>query len=203
MNNFSKVNINYYYTIWDDKAFSQSYISSDSTTQYYYNIFGASARHTGLELDGVINLKSNLSLTGMFTYSLNKWTSDVDAYARPESNPNDEIKYHAFTNDLFVGKFNINHAFYRSKPCRNILHDTKASGRFCLVGQFQFGSKKPLQIKFTNNWPSTCWRRLIWSFQHLVLTTFAPFASHWLQLSNLACLPQISNFSASLAWGPT
>ena len=107
-NDFALLNINYFNTFWDDKAFSQSYLNNDSTTIYYYNIFGASANHTGVEIDGYINLANNIRVNGMLSYSINKWTSDVDAFVRPESNPLDEIKYHAFTKDLYVGNFPMN-----------------------------------------------------------------------------------------------
>jgi len=99
----AKLNINYYFTKWDDKAFSQSYLNSDSTAIYYYNIFGASAEHSGIELDGKVFISNEFTLNAMFSYALNKWTSDVDAYVRPESNPTDVIHYHAFADGLYVG----------------------------------------------------------------------------------------------------
>ena len=104
-NSFSKINLNYYYTVWDDKALSQSFLNEDSTSLYYYNIFGASAIHTGIELDASISISRIFSLSTAISYSSNKWESDIDAYIRPESNPTDEIKYKAFTNDLYVGNY--------------------------------------------------------------------------------------------------
>ena len=122
-NDFIKLNIDYYNTTWDDKAFSQSYLSSDKTELYYYNIFGASAHHKGIEFDGDININQNFIINTMFSYSDNKWTSDVDAYIRPESNPSDEIKYHAFTEDLYVGNYPMVSAalglFYKNAISKN------------------------------------------------------------------------------------
>lgn len=104
-NSFSNLTINYFNTIWDNKAFSGSFLNSDSTAIYYYNLFGASAKHTGIEIEGKLSLTEKLILGGMFSYSKNKWTNDVDAYVRPESNPTDEIKYHAYTDGLYVGNY--------------------------------------------------------------------------------------------------
>lgn len=104
-NSFMRLNINYFNTNWDDKAFSQSYSSSDDAELYYYNIFGASSTHTGVEFEGEFILSPHLSFNSMFSYAVNKWNSDVDAYVRPESNPNTEINYHAFTNGLYVGNY--------------------------------------------------------------------------------------------------
>jgi len=102
--NFVKFNANYFNTTWEDKAFSQAFLGSDSNS-YYYNIFGASAKHSGIELDASIKLVKNIILTSMFSYSTNKWTSDVDAFIRPEANPTAEISYRSFTKDLYVGNF--------------------------------------------------------------------------------------------------
>lgn len=44
-------------------------------------------------------------LSSMLSYSSNKWKSDVDAFVRPEANPNDIIQYHAFTDNLYVGNY--------------------------------------------------------------------------------------------------
>ncbi|MCW8848394.1 MAG: TonB-dependent receptor [Melioribacteraceae bacterium] len=125
-NDFMKLNANYFNTIWDDKAFSQSYLSSDNTELYYYNIFGASAHHTGIEIDGDIDLTKNFIINSMFSYSVNKWTSDVDAYIRPESNPNDEIKYHSYTNGLYVGNYPMTSAslgiLFKNEISQNITY---------------------------------------------------------------------------------
>ncbi|MDX1702495.1 MAG: hypothetical protein R3250_17835, partial [Melioribacteraceae bacterium] len=51
------------------------------------------------------NISKYLNLNTMLSYAVNKWTSDVDAYVRPESNPTDEIKYRAYTNRLYVGDY--------------------------------------------------------------------------------------------------
>ncbi|MCB9206972.1 MAG: TonB-dependent receptor [Ignavibacteriales bacterium] len=104
-NEFSRLNLNYYYTLWNDKAFSKSFIGNDSTSIYYYNIFGASALHSGIEFDGTVEINKYITLNLMATYSLSKWLNDIDAYVRPESNPNDEIKFHSYSKDLYVGNF--------------------------------------------------------------------------------------------------
>jgi hypothetical protein len=106
------LNINYYNTLWDDKAFSQTYLNSDSTSLYYYNIFGASAKHSGIELNGKLILTSEFILNSSLSYSSHKWGSDVDAYLRPESNPSDEIKYKAFTKGLYVGNHPMTNATF-------------------------------------------------------------------------------------------
>lgn len=103
VNSFSLVKINFYQTYWNDKSFSSSFLNGDSTAIYYYNLFGASAKHSGIELESKFKPHENFEIYFMFSYAINKWDSDVDAYVRPESNPTDEIKYNAFTNNLYVG----------------------------------------------------------------------------------------------------
>lgn len=105
VNNLIRLNLNYYYTLWNDKAFSQAFRSPTTEAIYYYNIFGASALHTGIETDWKVIVTDFLNFNGMISYSNNKWTSNVNAYLRPESNPSDKIKYFAYTNELFVGNY--------------------------------------------------------------------------------------------------
>lgn len=109
-NEFLKLNVNYFHTVWDDKAFSREYSVSGSNAKYYYNIFGASAKHSGVEFDGDVLITKDLRITSMFSYASNKWTNDVDASVRPESNPSANIEYHAFTKDLYVGNYPMTQA---------------------------------------------------------------------------------------------
>jgi len=101
----TKINVNYYNTFWKDKAFGQTFLSKDSTSLYYINIFGAAANHTGIEVEGVHNIFDKLKFNGMFSYSINKWNNDINAFIRPEANPANEIKFHSYTKDLYVGNF--------------------------------------------------------------------------------------------------
>ncbi|MCB9247133.1 MAG: TonB-dependent receptor [Ignavibacteriales bacterium] len=101
----TKLSLNYFSTDWKDKAFSQAFTSNETQAIYYYSLFGASARHSGIEFDGILKVTQNLQLNTMFSYLNNKWTSDIDAAVRPESNPNDEINFHTFSNNLYVGDF--------------------------------------------------------------------------------------------------
>ncbi len=68
-NEFSQFNINYFTTSWKDKAFSQVFVGSETNSLYYYSLFGASARHTGIEFDGRLAITDKLSLNSMFSYS--------------------------------------------------------------------------------------------------------------------------------------
>lgn len=97
-----QLKVNLFYTSWKDKAFGNTFYSSDGNN-YYYNVYGSAAVHKGIEIESAFKPVENLTLTAMLSLADNKWTNDIDAYIHPEANPNLEIKYQAFTNGLYVG----------------------------------------------------------------------------------------------------
>ena len=70
------VNLNGYYTRWDNKPFDQTpLIIGDDGEEYRANINGMNALHRGIELDFIFKILHNLELEGLL--SLGNWTWDT------------------------------------------------------------------------------------------------------------------------------
>jgi len=78
---YVNVNVNGYYTRWNDKTVTGSVIdkTSELPNQYlYYNIEGVNARHAGIELDFVYEPTKRLSVNGMVSVGDWIWANNVD-----------------------------------------------------------------------------------------------------------------------------
>jgi hypothetical protein len=97
--------INAYFTTWKDKAIRTDVQDAVTEKRYFYNISGANARHVGLEAESKYAVSPNLILEGMISYSVNKWTNNVNAVVAPESNPLQQKEIKSYVGDIFVGGF--------------------------------------------------------------------------------------------------
>ena len=61
----------------------------------------------------------------MFSYSLNKWTSNVDAVIAPESNPTQRQQILSFVDGLYVGNFPMTTASFEVKYLINLNSSTQ------------------------------------------------------------------------------
>lgn len=106
-----QLNVNAYYTTWKDQAISRTIQDQNTGRYFFYNISGASARHLGLESNFNLRLSNNLIFDGMFSYAVNKWTSDVNTVLAPESNPTQTEQISSYVNDLYVGNSPMTRAY--------------------------------------------------------------------------------------------
>ncbi len=111
--------LNGYYTTWKDKAIRTDVQDLVTGQRFFYNISGADARHVGVEFEGKVAVIDNLSIKGMFSYAVNKWTSNVNAVVAPESNPLQQQTINSYVNDIYVGGFPMTTAslslYYRTQ----------------------------------------------------------------------------------------
>ena len=97
-----RMNLNAYYTTWEDKAFSFFVTDPMSGDRTYYSITGQNALHQGIEFDIVYNVTSNLELRGMTSIGDWTWTNNIDATVTDDTGaPAGNIK--VFAKGLPVG----------------------------------------------------------------------------------------------------
>lgn len=77
--NLISLNLNGYYTMWNNKTLSGSIDSRDPNAGTY-NAQGVNAIHSGIELDFVSKPIDNLTVRGMFSIGDWRWDKDVTAY---------------------------------------------------------------------------------------------------------------------------
>ncbi len=97
--------INGYYTSWKDKAIRTDVQDTRTGQRFFYNIAGADARHTGIELESKFAPVNNLEFRAMLSYAVNKWTNNVNAVVAPESDPLQQKEINSYVKDVFVGGF--------------------------------------------------------------------------------------------------
>ncbi len=107
-----QLNVNAYYTTWKDQAISRTVQDQNTGNYFFYNISGASARHLGLESNLNLRLSNNFIFDGMFSYAVNKWTSDVNTVLAPESNPTQTEQINSYVNELYVGNSPMTRAYF-------------------------------------------------------------------------------------------
>jgi iron complex outermembrane receptor protein len=115
--------LNGYYTTWKDKAIRTDVQDLVTGQRFFYNISGADARHIGIEFEGKAAITNTLSINTMFSHSINKWTSNVNAVVAPESNPLQQQTINSYVNDIYVGGYPMTTAsvsiYYRNKLSNN------------------------------------------------------------------------------------
>lgn len=77
---YININVNAYFTRWNDKTTTGSIPdkTSDKPNQYlYYNIEGVDARHTGVEMDFVYEPVQKLSINGMLSLGDWIWANNI------------------------------------------------------------------------------------------------------------------------------
>ena len=97
-----KMNLNAYYTTWDDKAFSFFVTDPLSGDRTFYAITGQSALHQGIEFDLVYNLTNNFELRGMASVGDWRWTNNINATVTDDLG-NDAGTIKVFAKNLPVG----------------------------------------------------------------------------------------------------
>ena len=70
------LNLNIYRTNWQDRSFVRSL--TQNNIQYYANILGVDAVHSGVEIDGVYNISRKLRLTAMYSMGDWRWANNVE-----------------------------------------------------------------------------------------------------------------------------
>ena len=88
--------VNFYYTQWKDKGLTQTF--GDLTA----NIPGVNALHKGIEIEGTIRPVSKLTLKGMLSIGIWKWTDNVNFELYDENQQLGET-YNAYIADVHVG----------------------------------------------------------------------------------------------------
>jgi outer membrane cobalamin receptor len=105
-NSWLSVNINAYYTQWNDKAFVKSVkVEDQDLGDKYYNanILGVDANHKGIELDFVAKPFDGLSIRGMASVGDWKWDNDVRNVTLYDDNQNLLKTYDLYLKGLHVG----------------------------------------------------------------------------------------------------
>ncbi|MBN1300051.1 MAG: TonB-dependent receptor [Melioribacteraceae bacterium] len=100
-----RVIANIYNTTWRDKAIRTDVQDLNTGQLFFYNISGADARHMGAELEVSFIPNEKLTVSGMLSRAINKWTSNVNAVVSPESNPVQQKRITSYVNDAYVGGF--------------------------------------------------------------------------------------------------
>lgn len=101
-------NINGFYTNWSNRSISVGYTYTDTSgneIDYQGNISGASQQHIGVEFEGRWKPLRNLEFGGMFSWSENKFTDDVDARLYPEEDPSQVTEINSYVDGLYVSDF--------------------------------------------------------------------------------------------------
>jgi outer membrane cobalamin receptor len=97
----SNTNINFYYTSWQDRSWSQSVDGADGITRFY-RLLGIDARHYGIELD--YTYKPMRWFDARLMVSIGDWTwlNDVETTVTSEVDPNDVATFNVFADGLKV-----------------------------------------------------------------------------------------------------
>ncbi|HWY33621.1 MAG TPA: hypothetical protein VNX68_03175, partial [Nitrosopumilaceae archaeon] len=91
------INLNGYYTIWNNKPldYPLSYTGSDGNT-YYYNINNINALHKGIELDGTYNITRKIKFNAFTSFADWRYTSGyTTAYIYDNSKLIDSVRFSA------------------------------------------------------------------------------------------------------------
>ncbi len=97
-----KMNINAYYTTWDDKAFSYFVTDPESGDRTFFAITGQNALHKGIEFDMVYNVTHNFEIRGMASIGDWRWTNNIEATVTDDLG-NDAGTIRVFAKGLPVG----------------------------------------------------------------------------------------------------
>ena len=101
-------NINGFYTDWSNRAISRSYTYTDTSgneIDAQANVSGAAQQHIGIEFEGRWKPLRNLEFGGMFSWSENKFTNDVEARLYPEEDPSQVTEINSYVDGLYVSDF--------------------------------------------------------------------------------------------------
>ena len=79
-NNWVKVDVNAYYTLWMDKTTTRWGNLDQSNDRYIMNMEGVDAKHVGLELDAVVKPAPWIDIKAMVSLGNWKWNSNATAY---------------------------------------------------------------------------------------------------------------------------
>ena len=99
-------NLDFYYTIWNDRAWYTSSYTTDpdgNRTYYNYNLSGLDAVHMGGELSFGLQPHDMLKFYGMASLGDWTWANDVEARFSPEEDPTQEFVTNVYAKDLKVG----------------------------------------------------------------------------------------------------
>ena len=96
------VNVNAYYTQWNDKSFVKSVRGQDETL-YTANILGVDALHKGIEIDFVAKPASNLEIRGMASLGDWQWDNNVRDVTLFDDQQNLLATYNLYLKGLHVG----------------------------------------------------------------------------------------------------
>ncbi len=98
-----RVKANLYYTKWDDRAFSTSFLDEQGN-QISFAITGQGAVHRGFELEGAVNVLPNLEITGMLSLGDWFWSNNVESIVATEVNGATTLDtINVFAKDLPIG----------------------------------------------------------------------------------------------------
>jgi len=153
-----QLNINTYYTTWENQAISKTIQDQNTGGYFFYNISGASARHLGAETTINFRLTNKLLLEGMFSYAINKWTSDVQAVLAPESNPTQTEQINSYVKNLYVGNSPMTRAYLAGSYILNIgrKHILTVTPTFIFFGRiysdYDPSTRSDVTDKTTNAW---------------------------------------------------
>ena len=99
-----KANVNLYYTQWEDRAFTRSFIDPETSAQIFFAITGQAAVHQGFELELIANPVNNLEIRGMLSVGDWFWSNNVNATIVDNTDPDTELgTINVFSKDLPVG----------------------------------------------------------------------------------------------------
>ena len=99
------LNINTFYTIWENKTFNKTQQDWATGQFFFLNISGADSRHIGVELETQYNITKVLSINGMLSVSENIFTSNAITAKSPEDNPTNVEYIPSFVEGTFLPRF--------------------------------------------------------------------------------------------------
>ncbi|NME72266.1 TonB-dependent receptor [Flammeovirga aprica JL-4] len=97
-----KVNVNAYYTLWKDKAFTKTVYDANGQS-YTANLLGVDALHKGIELDAVWQPTRKLTITGMVSVGDWKWLNNLENVKIYDDQQNEIDEVNVFMKNKHVG----------------------------------------------------------------------------------------------------
>ncbi len=99
------LNINTFYTLWENKAFNKTQQDWATGQFFFLNISGANSRHIGVELESQYSITNALSINGMLSVSQNIFTSNALTAKSPEDNPTKVEYILSYIEGTFLPRF--------------------------------------------------------------------------------------------------
>ncbi|MBD0401998.1 TonB-dependent receptor [Flammeovirga sp. EKP202] len=97
-----RVNVNAYYTLWKDKAFTKTVYDTNGQS-YTANLLGVDALHKGIELDAVWQPTRKLTVTAMASVGDWKWLNNLENVKIFDDQQNEIDEVNVFMKNKHVG----------------------------------------------------------------------------------------------------